>query len=97
MNPTPILAVLAAAVAVAIAPPHVLARNRTYNPAIGRFMQRDPAAPAGGAPIVRNLSDSQFTMPDTDAHIEGMNPYAYARSNPNNLYRPPRFVVGNSS
>jgi filamentous hemagglutinin len=63
--------------------------NRSYHPALGRWLQRDPNATA--QPIVEALvyngRTNSFTgaMFDVEAHHgDGMNPYEFVRSNPTN-------------
>jgi hypothetical protein len=83
MKRTMLIGVVAGFAAIAAISQDAFARNRMYNPSLGRWMQRDPAGTKQTPPMARNLSDSQFTQPDSAGqYADGPNLYQYVRSNP---------------
>ncbi len=83
MKRTNVIAVFIGFAIVLAVSQEAFARNRMYNPRVGRWMQRDPAGLPQAPPMGRNLSDSQFTQPDpVGQYADGPNLYQYVRSNP---------------
>lgn len=84
MRRTNLIAVILSFMALAIVSQDAFARGRMYNPALGRFMQRDPLGTPLQPPMARNVSPTQFTQRDPVGaqYTDGMNLYQYVGSNP---------------
>jgi hypothetical protein len=85
MKRTNLVGVVVCIAAVAGTSQGAFARNRMYNPSLGRWMQRDPAGTQHAPAMARNVSSSRFTQPDSvGQYRDGMNLYQYVRSAPPN-------------
>jgi len=78
------IVLLAASAVLAVVCQDASARNRMYNPAVGRFMQRDnPRSAMGTFPPIRNSSRRRYTSRDPlGCYGDGMNLYQYVLSSP---------------
>jgi len=69
MKKSSLIVVMAGLAALAALPSAAFARNRMYDPTLGRFLQRDPLGTLPPTHGKRNVSDPRFRIADSQASI----------------------------